>query len=162
MKLYEITQAYRSLADRIDSYEEIPEELEQQLAQIEANLDDKFDAYCALRREFEAEAEASRIEAKRLQALAQVRQNAADRIWKALATELQNMGMERHRTSRFHAYFQKNPPGCKVESDPRFLPVQYQRIKIEADSKALVEAWKDGLTLPPGVTVEQGVSLRLK
>ncbi len=161
MKLYEIVDSYRQLADRIDSYEEVPEELEQQLSAIECSLDDKFDAYCALRREFEAEAEASRVEAKRLQALAEVRQHAADRIWKALATELANMGMERYRTPRFHAYFQKNPPKCDV-IDPKALPTIYQKITIDADKKALVGLWKDGQPLPDGVEVTQGTSLRLK
>ncbi len=106
MRLYEITTAMRQLADEIDQTgEELTDDQLQRLQQLELELPQKVDGYCALRREWEAYADAAEEEAKRLKALAQIKRNAADRLWKALATELATLGLQNYRTSRFYAYF---------------------------------------------------------
>ena len=161
--LYEICTSLRLLADEIDqSGEELTDDQLQRLQQLELELPQKVDGYCALRREWEAYADAADEEAKRLKALAQVKRNAADRLWKALATELAALGLENYRTQRFYAYFQKSPPAVKVDVDAVNLPALYQRITITPDLKELAKAARDGLRLPDGVRIEQGTSLRLK
>jgi len=144
MFLYHIMQEYRNIAEQMAGLDEVPAELEARLAAVEAALPQKVDAYCALRREFEAEANAAKEEAKRLTALAQVRQNAADRIWKALAEELANIGLEKYRTARFNLWFQRNTPGAELEEgfDPKNLPEDYRRTKYELIAKTAVESWK--------------------
>lgn len=163
MNLYQIASTYRELMVRIDSLDgELPEDFEVQLAAVEAELPTKVDAYCSLRREYQADANAAREEAKRLLALAQVRDNAADRLWKAVTLELGDMGMQKYETTRFKLWSQRNPPSAKFDGDPATLPPECQRVKVEPDKTALIDLWKDGKVLPPGVSVEQSVGWRMK
>lgn len=158
--LYTIQDFFRQVASRID--EELDDNTLAQLEAIEAALPERFDAYCALRREFEAGAAAALEESKRLKALAQTRQNTADRLWQALSDTLSAMGQERFETPRFKAWFQKNGPSVRVDCDPATLPNNYVRLTIAPDRTAILADYKDGKQLPAGVTVEQSVSLRMR
>lgn len=162
VSLYEIGAAYRTTAREVEACEEVPEDLEARFASIEATLDEKVHAYCSLNVEFESAAVAARTQAKRLQKLAQFHQNAADRLWAALELELSASGFDEYRIEEFRLRFQNNPLSIDVDCDPLTLPIDCQRITSEPDKKALMARYKAGGSLPPGVTVKQTRSLRMK
>jgi hypothetical protein len=108
------------------------------------------------------EAESAKLEAERLESLAEIRQHAVDRLKDYLKANLELMNMTKVETDLFKVRIQKNSrPGIAYIGDLRELPFEYQRVKVEMNGTALYEAWKGGKELPAGVTVTEGKHLRI-
>lgn len=140
---------------------EVPEGLEDRLDSLEGDFTTKVDACLAYMRERAGRAEIRRLEAKRLAALAQCDENAADSIKRYVQRCLEMTGTKRMSTGRFDMTVAQSPPSAKL-ADGLPIPAQFKRIKEEFDKSAAVAAWKAGEPLPAGVTVEQSHHLRVR
>lgn len=152
LSLYELSEEQLAL-DELSAMEdgEWTSELEQLAVQLLDQLIAKADAFGGYVRELEAREDVIDAEIKRLQ---DRKKRVANRItWmKSYATSaLQRMDRPRLEGTRFTLAIQKNPPSLMLSVLPDQLPEQYVRIipaQREADKKALLEAVKQGASIP--------------
>jgi hypothetical protein len=152
LSLYELTEEQLAL-DELSAMEdgEWTPELEQLATQLLEQLIAKADAFGGYVRELEARETVLEAEIKRLQ---DRKKRVANRLaWmKAYATTaLQRMDRPRLEGTRFTLAIQKNPPSLLVTVLPDALPPEFIRVipeQREADKKALLEAVKQGATIP--------------
>lgn len=164
MKLYEIAAGIRATLDRADlETGELSPDAFADLDVLALNLDAKIDGLCGLLRELQADADAARVESKRLAELARVRENHADRLKAYLLDCLRAAGLARHETPTFKIWQQANPPSyvCVV-TDPRELPPELQRVTVAPDLAAAREQHKTTGVVPTGFEVKSGSHLRIK
>ncbi len=163
-KLYEISSEIEAILAAVDENGELPADLSDRLDALGLSLESKADQVCRLVRQDQADAIALECESKRLGDLAKAAWGRADR-WKQYVKDcLDRAGVKRLDTELFRLVVVRNSqPSVRVNIPPEELPTQYQRVRVEADSRALVEAWKaHPLVMPAGVTVEVGSHVRIR
>lgn len=165
LRLYQFKAEYEALGSLLEeSQGEITPEIEALWDTLGGEFSEKVDGYCGLIANFSRSAEAAKAEAKRLTDRAKSWETAADRLKERLQFHLVDLDIQKQETGRFSVRLQLNPPAVNVPKtlDPFTLPETFRVTKYEADKTALRDAWKAGLALPEGVTVTQGISLRIK
>lgn len=163
MKLYEIQTEYLLLLDDCDPETgELLPGIEDKLNSLEHDMMVKADNIGRFIQQMQAESESYSAEAERLNILAKQSKNKAERLRSYLLGSLQHMGITKLDTERFKFSVCKNSQPTTVLAEGAAIPQQYERIKVELDSRKVVQDWKDGATLPPGITVMQGFHLRLR
>lgn len=112
----------------------------------------KLDSYAALIAELEARAEFRKAEAKRLAERAAVNANLAKRLKERLLWYLHSQGLKKVETHRYNistaAVGGKLPLIVDEEYSPTQLPERFQKVSVEADTKAIREALEAGEELP--------------
>lgn len=133
----------------------------------EGHSQTKIDGYCGLIREFELRAKARKEEADRIAKLAESDANKVDTL-KARLKEYLEFTKQPKVTTLHHSIWIQPNGGVKplvldeaVSADPRLLPAEYQKVKIEPDNAAIRKALETG-DLPFAQLGERGNSLRLK
>lgn len=189
MKMFDVANSVRLIADRMQAVDEITPEMIAELEQLELSRDDRIDSYCFIKTEIEADAELLKAKAaifKReydlLMSKSHARNNEAGRLWERLAEAMRAMGLLKHKTKNRSVWFQANKPRVNVECDAEKLPEKYRRTVYEPDREAMLNDWltwqkecdeinaafPDGETtlpvcpLPDGVKVEPSVGLRMR
>lgn len=173
MKLYEATDALATVdawilehADEIlANGGELTPELEALLNEAEGTFDAKVEKVALKVRELIAEADVVKVEADRLTQRAKTAKNAADSLKAYLHRQMDEAGKVQVKGTLVTVALQKNPPRVVTErsapeSEGRFVamvPALY-----EWNKDAIKDAHKAGEPLPEGVTVEQGMSLRIR
>lgn len=162
MKLYQLPAAFTDI-DLMTQDGELPPEAMEKLAALEMELGQKLDACCRVMRRFEAQAAAYKNEADRFAKHATSATNNAARIKKYMEDNLKALGIDKIETELFRLRLQNNAPSCEIVAgfDLRTLPEEYQSIKIDANKRALLQAHKDGVLLPEGVSIVQTRTLRV-
>jgi hypothetical protein len=150
----------------------IPDYLAELLAGAELDFKTKIErtGLAALRREQEADAIDAEI--RRLQARKQTRKNEAERIRRYAHLCLEIAGETKVQGTLCTVSLQQNPPSVRGElsqDDLAALLVLDDAPYVKAipasyalDKRALLERWKHGAELPPGLSVERSVSLRIR
>ncbi len=161
MKLYEIQSEIAALLAATDDGE-LPPDAEARLDGLQMQLEEKADNICRLIRQREAEQAGYAEEADRLIRLADAARRDYERLKDYLRRTLTGLGLKRLDTALFKLSACKNSQPSVLLADSAEVPPQYSRVKVELDRKAVVEAWRDGLTLPEGLTVEVGEHLRIR
>lgn len=163
LRLYEITDALQAIAEElIDNAGELTPELTARLDALEGAFDAKVERVALYVRNLEAQADVAKGEAVRLQLLATVRGNAASRLRDYIKTQMEAANRPKVETGLIVARVQKNgQPSVKCDGDPATLPLAYQRTRVELNRAAVIEAWRAGLQLPAGLSVETHTHLRL-
>lgn len=163
MTLYEIADSIRHIAANIDESGELLPETEEQLAALEMSFEAKVEHLCRWRAELDAEASAFLQEAKRLgdRAGALARRSEWIKEWirkSMLAAQLSavDAGFFRVRAQR------NGRPTITLVGD--MIPEAFRRFvpaRVEFDSQAAYQAWKEGMALPDQIKVECGTHLRI-
>jgi len=110
MKLYEISQQYRELLNKIDGLEDIePEFFEDTLDAINEEFDQKADNIACLIKELGIETKALDNEAKILRDRSNQKKRAIDRLKLYLKTEMENIDKTKIETTRNIINIRKNP-----------------------------------------------------
>ncbi len=165
MKLYQLPPAFAALEALAGDNGELPPDTEAQLDALQATLEEKLDGCCRVLRRLEREEGVYTDEATRLARLARIRANQARRLKAYMQQCLEALGVDRVDAGLFKVRLQANPPSVQIRDDvPVFgLPPEYRRVKTEmvADKAAILEAHKEGKTLPFGVEVVTARSLRI-
>lgn len=159
MKLYELTDRIRSIADSLVD-DELPENAEAVLDSIAELLEAKVRNVVAIRREWLSEAEAMRAEAARLTEMARRRESRADWLQAYCVRCLDNAGIAKVKTDigNVSVANASRPTIRWDEACP--IPDEFARVKVELDGTKAYEAWKSG-TLGDGFTVERSRHLRV-
>jgi len=156
LKLYELTDAYRRLSEIED------EDFAPALTQIQGAIEEKAAGMMALVRELDTEADALKLEAKRLAERGAARTNRAQRIKDYLRQEMEAAGLLKIKTPYFTANVVKSPPACKM-LDQEAIPSEYLESVTtwKVLAKKIIEAWKETGEAVPGVEIIEATHLRI-
>jgi hypothetical protein len=170
--LFEIGDELNRIAeafDVLDSQEQsddVMQTVEDYFGNLLDERDDKIDRYGSLIRWFEQLAQSASEEAKRLSALATVRENAAKRLKERLKDYFETEGISKFSTARFSFSVAQN--GGKVplvfveEFNAGRLPEHFRETFYKPNSDVIREALESGDEVA-GVTLgERGTHLRMK
>lgn len=143
---------------------ELDDEIEARLDAIEADFERKCERLCGWRANLAASAKAYQEEADRLASRAKTLTRSADSVKRYLFAQLERSGRQKLEAGTWRLSVQRNSqPSVTVSVDPAALPERFRRITVEADRRALLNAWKDGTgPIPEGVVIEVGHHLRIR
>jgi len=163
MKLYEIDKTIREIIEETELTDgNLDETAITALDSLLTVRETKLDNICCIVKEHEARAEGFRSEIERMQKLRSTLTTTIKRLKLYIQDSMQAAGEKSLELQRFKTWIQNNPPSIKYDGEPAELPDEFKRIEISVNAKALMDAFKAGATLPDGVTVNQGRSLRIK
>lgn len=159
MRLYELTEAWESVQALIDNDETQEEQLQAALENIEGAIEEKADGYAKLIYSMKAEAEAIKVEEKRLATKRQSLENRAKWLQKNLEVAMINTGKKKFKTNLFGFSVQKNAPSLD-DFDESIVPEAYWKVTRSIDRPALLKAVKNGEV--EGIGLKQTESLRIR
>ena len=147
-RLYDIAGDVLALEELLlESGGEWTPEVEELFAEVEGSLESKCDAYAALIREWELDAEKWKAEEARCAAHRRARENAAARLKARLVGVLIAIGRDKVEGERFKVAVQRSAPTAEVVADVSALPDTMVRVIPEsrvADKGAILAALKAG------------------
>lgn len=163
MKLYEITDQYARLLDRLYD-DELPEEVVlDTLESIEGEMADKAENIAALVADLEATAAAIKEAEKRQKDRREAMENKAARLRRYLMDAMVQTGATKFETPRFRISIRQNPESVDV-LDETTVPRDYFRevpARLELDKTLVKQALKDGFAIP-GCALKRTQSLQIK
>lgn len=168
MNLYELTDELRAKKARLDDLlDESAGEITPEIIEFEAELDtaagaveSKVDAYAKIRAEFLAEAEALRVEEKRLALRRRSREAAVERLERRLVDAMTIGRLEKVNTPTHTVSLAKSYSVGLLVPDAD-LPPEWTRTKVEAKKSELLKALRDGQRFQFAELVERaGVRIR--
>lgn len=164
MRLYDIPEEVRQIDEELrENGGDLTPELQERIGLTKDTLQTKGRYIMELIRENTVQAEAAKAEEKRLADIRKSYENAAERQRAYLKGVLEALGMPGLDCTTVKANIQRNSqPSVKFDGNPGTLPVQFTKISIELNRAAVLEAVKEGSSLPAGITVETGTHLRIK
>jgi hypothetical protein len=146
--------------------EQVAATIEAWFAEIDSDLANKVDGYCALIRQLEAVAAARREEAERLTKRAKTGEANAKRLGERLKMFMAFRGMKKLDTPRYTVSVVNNGGAPPVEIDAdAVLPDDLTRVipeQREPDKKAIVAALQQGRELPGVRLGERGTRLAIR
>lgn len=172
--LFEISEDLHFLEDFLtetggDITEEgLEAEIDKWLGDLGAERDTKIDNYCALIKQFEATAEARKVEAARIANLASIDANAAARLKARLHEFFKIHKIEKLETLRFKLARQKNGGQLAIIidqellDDPVKIPEEYRRTEYFPRRDEIDQALKAGTELGWAKYGERGEHLRIR
>ena len=160
--LYEINAEINLLTEDILNTSDWTEQTEllDQLDNLEMERDEKREAYIHVIRNAESMAEDLQRESKGFALRAGQHRNLAARLKKRLLEDLQQHGEQTASAGNWKLRRQKNPVRVEVYLDVEELPEEFQRVKVEIDKSALLEALKRGADIK-GVALKQDEHIRI-
>lgn len=165
MKLYEIADQYTNALENVedsDSFELMADTLDS----INSLLDDKLDSIGKLRRNYLAEAEALKNEAKFLKEKADKAEKNAEKLEKYVAFTLKKNGFAKADTGLFKFSFRKSTSlvVSDIENFPaHFLKPQPPKPDIAGLKSFIKKTYDDkGVKVPEDLTEDLGVRFETK
>jgi hypothetical protein len=166
MKLFELETEIRVVEAALNEYAEGNDgEVTEfpdlgKLIDMKAERTRKLLGLGCLVKEIEAEAEAIKIEAAKLKARSDARFNHAERLREFITRNLERE--EKLSDARVAFSWRKSEAVVLApELNPESLPVNFRRVKVDADRTAIKEALKAGETVD-GATLEKRINLQIK
>ena len=168
MKLYELTGELKNLFDDIESGV-IPEEaIADTLAMVEGDFLDKVDDVACAYKNYLAEAEAIKAEAKRLSERAKRKEACAEKLKDYLSYNLMAVGKDKYESAKNAISFRKSE-ALKIDDEEGFIAWCKKRKKafltfkeeVKVDKKAITEAIKGGFS-HDGVSIESKMNIQIK
>ena len=152
--LYELSDQFQSICNILESLEDeqIPVELQrevelilQQKDETQAQLYQKIDNYISLIKHLEMFAEMREKEAKRMAELARRDRNKVDFLKKQLLNHFEKSGQDKIKTSKYSVGVRKaSQPPIKLKQELKDFPVEFLKIDVQPDKKALRDGLKAG------------------
>ncbi len=137
----------------------------QRLYDLEMTLAEKAEAVIKFVRNLESSAEAKKAEARRLLESANADQARADDLTDYLKRTMESLSLTRLDAGLFRLKIQLNggKPAVSFEGSVDDLPDWLKSVKttVSLNRGAALEAFEAGGSLPEGVRVERGTSLRV-
>lgn len=150
MKLYEVSQAYRQLAEFVETGDDWKSAMDT----LEDVFDAKVESIAKIIRELEADAKAYEEEAKRLNGHTQAARNRIAHLKEYILYNMIAAGKTKVGEI-VKVSVQPSPPSCEVV-DAEQVPLELWRVipeRREVDKKGILELWKESGEVPPGVTI---------
>ena len=161
MNLYELTSDLKELQD-IDFTEADTEQLEAVKTAIKEQIANKGAGIIAVVRNLEADAEAIKVEIKRLQDLRKSKENKIENLKKYTKECLEEAEIKKVSTALGNISIRKLPGSVEVLEEDS-IPAEYKKevTTIKIDKKSILADLKEGVVVP-GVTLKTGTSLTIK
>lgn len=161
--IYQLTGTYKLLENAI-ALNPDDDELAEELAKINDNLETKADNYARIIRNIEGDVNAIDAELKRLNTAKASKMNAVKRMKENLMTAMVETGKTKFKTELFSFGVQKNGGVAPLELTvkPEELPSEFQKVKIEADATAIRKYIEETGDLSYGVLKDRGETLRIR
>lgn len=164
MTLYELTEEYRQLLDMVEDPDVDPQTLADTMDAVEAELEDKADAYAVIIRQLTGDIETIKSEIERLSARKVALANNIDRLKQNLQYSMEMTGQTKFKTALFSFGIQKNPPA--VVMDEQYIENIPERFLVrpepKVDKTAIKDALKSGEDLSGIAHLEQTEGLRIR
>lgn len=157
MKLYEIEQQYRDIADQLE-YAEAPEGVYLTLNELQALREHKLDAICTLIKEARLEAAAVKTEADNLRNRAKVAENLEARLIAYIEmclTPGETFANERHKIGW------RASEAVEVFDESK-LPEEFWTVPAPAVSKSKIKDALKGGAVVPGAKIDKRNNLQVK
>jgi len=134
------------------------------LAELEGNIEVKVENYCWLIKEIEGRATIRLLESKRIKALATTNENLVKSLKERLKFFFESQAIQKLECKTFKVSIANNGgvQPLQVDLPADQLPVQFQKITIEADNQALRKAIEIGTEIDGVKLLPRGTSLRIK
>ncbi len=151
--LYQLSAEFAALSDVLTG-DEIPPDIEAGIDALNLAIEAKVGGCVQVWRSMEAEAEAYRGEARRLAAMAQAREKAAERLKAYVSRSLDTAGIARVVTDVGKVSVgNASRPSIRWTRDVEELPAELVRFKTELNGTAAYDAWKIGMLPDEGFEV---------
>ncbi|SFC01895.1 virus Gp157 [Bacillus sp. 491mf] len=160
MKLYELTSNFNQLQQIIEDGAD-QEAIHDTLQAIDEAIDDKVQGAALLIRNIEAQAEAIKVEEKRLSDRRKFFENNCKKIKDYLYQQMVAVDKRRVKGALVTVGIQKNPASLEIATDAVIPPEYMIAQEPKVHKKALLAAVKDGLQWD-GITLKQGESVRIR
>ena len=158
MKLYELSNSYIQLLEIAEDLDATT--LEDTLSSINEAFEDKVENTAKVIRQLEAQAEAIRFEARRLDNRARAMEKNAKRLKEYLQEELERTGKTKVKGNLFTIGVQNNPPSVRLVED--FNDGRYLiELAPKIDKRAILDDLKQGKEIQ-GAKIVQEKSLRIR
>lgn len=161
LSLYEITQTFQNLHFLLAEELATEDELRASMEQIDAELEDKADAYASFITSLKGEEDMIDAEIKRLQGMKQSRANKREMLKRNLENSMILTGKVKFKTPLHSYWIQKNPGRLKVDIDYDKLPTEFQITTITPDNDKIKAAIKEGQTVE-GCEIIPTESIRIR
>lgn len=164
--LYELTEQWAAVLSLAEEGADA-EAIENALADIGGEIEDKADGYAKVIKELEGQAEVAKAEKERLYARETAFKNSARNMKLRLEEAMVRCGKPKIKTDLFSFNIQKNAPSVRIEDEGTLIATlkssapDLLKTKIEIDKKALLGALKEGLVIK-GAEIQQSESLRIR
>ena len=136
---------------------ELTAELEEQLLITENDRESKCEGYVSVIRQLKSKSQLIKDEAKRLLDAARVYDKSVERLEDNLLSSVVQLG---NIKTNFVSISTRRNKSVEIANDVE-LPLQYQRVKIEANKTAIKEAIESGIDVP-GATIVERFSLFIR
>lgn len=160
--LYNLSEAYQNVLNLIDD-ENPDSDILKALQTIEGQIEVKASSMATLIKSLESEADFIKTEERRLAQRRKVRENAVSNIKQYLQSAMEQMGMDKIKTSTWTFNIQNNPPAVQIVNEDeipgKFLTLIPER--YEVNKKLISEALKSGEEVK-GCELIRGKSLRIR
>lgn len=162
MKFWMETEAKTDDAGELTG--EIDTTIDDLLKELEGSIEAKVENYCWLIREIEGRAAIRLLESKRIKALATTNENLVKSLKERLKFFFESQAILKLECKTFKVSIANNggvqPLVVDVPADQ--LPVQFQKITIEADNASIRKALEMGTEIEGVKLLQRGTSLRIK
>lgn len=164
MRLYDLAEQFNDLLEQLEAGDEFPG-LAQMVDGIEVKLEEKLESVAAVMKTLEHEEAAMKAEeerlAKRRAAIAANRSRLKEYTEAALA----GLKDKKLKGKLFSLALQKSGPSVQVEDEkliPRDWFITPAPPEPRLNKSGILEAFKGGQPIPPGVKIVQSESLRIR
>lgn len=161
MNLFDISQEYMTVLEMAEDPNTDQQTITDTMEAIEADFEDKSDAYAHIIAQLKADAAGIETELKRLRDRKASLEANADRLKASLENAMRVTGKTKFKTTLHSFGIVKNPPALKIDNidavPPYFLLPQPPKVDTDAIKKAI----KGGETFR-WARLEQSESLRIR
>jgi hypothetical protein len=136
---------------------ELTAELAEQITITEHDRESKCEGYVSVIRQLKSKSQLIKDEAKRLLDAARTYDKSVERLEDNLLSSIVQLG---NIKTNFVSISTRRNKSVEIADDAE-IPLQYQRVKIEANKTAIKEALESGIDVP-GATIVEKFSLLIK
>ena len=160
-KLYEIVAELQQFCEQMEGMED-EQAYKDTLESLQGELDDKVEQWCHAIKNQEGERDAIKAEADRLSAKAASLTKQVDRMKNTLRIYMTEANRKKAGNT-IKASITKNGGKLPIvlTVDPKDLPFDFQRVKIEANSDAIRDALEHGQEVPGAELGERGEHIKI-
>jgi len=163
MKLYELTDAYKSLWEMVDNDESDSTMIQNALQTVNDAIEVKAGNIVIFLQSLDIDAKAIKEEEARLSARRKAIENKRDNIKRYLQEQMESLGLDKLKTPTHSLSVQSNPPALVI-TDKDIIPQKYLTFvpaSYEPRKKDIVDAIKAGEVVA-GCELVRGRSLRIR
>lgn len=164
MNLYQINQALQDrlikLGERLENGENPSDDEVLALLDLKSNLSEKLVNYAKFIKNTQSDIDGLDGEIKRLNAKKKALSNLTDRLKYNMLMAMVDNDIRKIDDPIMPIRRQKSSPSLRLEIDAEYLPQEFQKVEIKANTTAITKAIKDGLVID-GASLVQNEHIRI-